>query len=236
MALRKTLAEMRTKVRTNLDEATASFWSATQIDAFINRAMQRVWMEGRKLKDDFFVTSRTSLDGTVTILGESYDTASFQIVAGTREYTLPHDLVEMRAIEVITASYEHVQFFHQDLAEPSFRVLRTIADNAQPFVFFWDVTGERQLVLSHKSDSTLDLRIWYVQLIADLVNATDQCLLPNPLYKAAEEYATAEAMQMDRDANAASWEAKGNQTVLTYMAGAARQSADAEVVRGVFGY
>src|SRR5262245_53882181 len=108
-----TLATMRTAVRTNLDEASASFWSNTQIDGFINQGKDRVWTEVRKLKEDYFLVQRTSLDGSVSILGSSYDTSNFRITSsGTLTYSLPPDLVEVKLIECITSSYEYVRFDH----------------------------------------------------------------------------------------------------------------------------
>ena len=53
MAHRKALSDLRTAVRDNLDEASASFWSNAQLLRFINRAKDRVWVEVRKLKEDF---------------------------------------------------------------------------------------------------------------------------------------------------------------------------------------
>src|SRR5881409_1068320 len=97
----RTLLDLRTAVRDNLDEASASFWSNAQLNRFINRAKDRVWTEVRKLKEDYFLVTRTSTDGNIVIFGNLYDTASFQISnAGTLSYMLPPDHAEMKLIEV----------------------------------------------------------------------------------------------------------------------------------------
>src|SRR5436189_6434837 len=109
---RKALSDMRTAIRDNLDEATASFWSNAQLLRMINRAKDYVWLEAKKLKgQDYFQISRTSLDGTVTILGESYACTDFEIVAGTRTYTLPPDFTgDLHLIECITSGQEFLKF------------------------------------------------------------------------------------------------------------------------------
>ena len=156
MPLYKTLSDLRTLVRDGVDESTASFWSDVRLNRAINGAAQRVWTECRKLKDDFFLTSRTSLDGSVTILGASYATSSFAIVAGTKSYTLPPDVAEVKLIECITSGYEDVVFEPSDLGNPWFVGNRTLTTNVAPSVFRWDVVDQRTLVLDVASDTALD--------------------------------------------------------------------------------
>lgn len=231
MAHRRTLSDLRLAIRDNLDESTAAFWTNAQLNRYINRAKDRVWVEVRKLKADYFVANRASTDGTVTILGESYDTASFQIPVGaTFTRTLPHDFAEMKRIEVITTDFEDVQFYHEDYTSPRFRALRAITDDLSPDAFLFDIVAERTLVYAPRSDTALDLRIWYVQATADLTTDTDTLEIPWPLYKAVEEYATAGALKMDRDPNAAVWEASGNATIANTIGGHARQTQDPEFV------
>ena len=73
MAHHKSRSDLRTSVRFNVDETTASFWSNARIDNCLERAVDRVWTELRKLDGDYFMTTRTSTDGSLTILGETYD-------------------------------------------------------------------------------------------------------------------------------------------------------------------
>ena len=231
MAHRRTLSDLRLAIRDNLDESTAAFWTNAQLNRFINRAKDRAWTEVRKLKSDYFLTNRVSTDGTVTILGESYDTASFQIPTGnTFTRTLPPDFTEMKRIEVTTSTYEDVQFQHVDYAHPEFRALRSITDDQSPDYFIFDIVAERTMVYAPRSDTALDLRIWYVPIVADLTTDTDTLEMPWPLYKAVEEFATSGALKMDRDPNAAVWEASGNATVANAFGAHARQIQDPEFV------
>jgi hypothetical protein len=244
MAYRRTYADLVLGVRDNLDEATASFWTADTIKRTMTRAADIVWLELRKIRADYFLTSRASTDGSVTIYGDSYATSNFAIVAGTKEYTLPADLAEVKLIECITSGYEDVEFIFRDLTDAEFRRARMLTTNQSPRVFYADVIGERTLTIAPASDTALDLRIWYVPatVIVSSVGAsqrsfeasTDELVLPHPLYMAVEEVATWRAQLMDRDANSQAWVAVAQASVARFMGAHARQSSDDEVVRGVF--
>ena len=244
MAYRRLLSDLRTAVRDNLDEATASFWTNAQLNRFLTRAADAVWMECRKLKADFFLLQRTSTDGSVTIYGDSYTTSSFAIVAGTTDYTLPMDLAELRRIDATTSGYESVVFRHADLATSTMRAYRAQTTNQDPTVIWFDVIGERTLTIAPKCSVALDLRLWYVPRtmifstagasLMDFATDTDELALPHPLYLAVEEMATMRAQLMDRDPSATNWEQMAERTVRRFFGAHARQSQDPEVVEGVF--
>jgi hypothetical protein len=228
VAHHRTLLQMRTQVRYNVDEATESFFDDDALNAYLNRAKDRVATEVRKLKDDFFMVSRLSTDGSLTILSESYSASSFAIVAGTSTYTLPPDLLEIKLIEVVTSGYEYVQFVHRDLAHPDMRAAMSITDNVAPSVIYWDIYGERTLRIAPKSDTALDLRLTYVQQFADLSADGDELTMPYPLYMAVEEYATASAMAQDRNPDAAVHESRAKQIISDFFGAHARQTQDIE--------
>jgi hypothetical protein len=231
MAAHKTLADLRTAVRDNLDESTASFWTDAQLNRFLNRAKDRVTSEVRKLKDDAFMVSRSSTDGTLTILGDSFAASGFAVTAGALTLTLPPDYAgDLKLIEVITSSYEDVTFVHRDLAHPDMRAAMAITDSLPPSVFYFDIYGERTLRFAPKSSAALDLRILYNQIQADLTG-TDELTMPHPLYMAVEEYATATAMAMDRNPDAAIHEARAKQIIGEYTGVAARQIQDIELAQ-----
>lgn len=232
MAHRKTLSNLRVAIRDNLDESAATFWTNAQLTRFINRAKDYVWMEVKKLKADYFEINRASTDGALTILSESYAASSFQIPASATTFTrtLPPDMSELKRIEVITTDYETVEFTHKDHALPDFRALRTITDTQPPHSFLWDVVGERTLVYTPYSDTALDLRLWYVPILADLSADDDTLEMPHPTYLMVEELATSRAQIMDRDTTAAVWEQLSKKTVAAFFGGHARQTQDPEFV------
>ena len=234
MAYRKTLSDLRSAVRLNLDEPSPSFWSNANLTTFINRAKDRVWTDVRKVKDDYFIIRRTSLDGSLTILGESYSASGFAIAAGTTDYTMPHDLVELKLIQVITSGYEHVRFQMADLTDPGFRRAMEVTENTAPNVFYADLVGERTMVIAPKSDTALDLRITYVRKLADLSDDSDELEMPDPLYLAVEAYATSHAMMEDRDPNSTVWELRGQRLVADFVGAIARQTQNPRLVRDFF--
>jgi len=241
---RRPLSELRLAVRDNLDEATAAFWSDAQLNRFLSRSAHTIWAEVRKVKADYFLINRASTDGSVNIFGEAYATNLFQIIPGTREYTLPPDLVELKRIDTITSNYEYIQWFYRDLAHPDMRYLRTVTDNQTPSGFLFDIIGERTLAIEPKSDTTLDIRIWYVPTTVinssagasqmDFSADTDQLIMPHPLYMAVEELATWRAQYMDRDPGSDRWQDMANKTVARWMGAHRRQTQDPEIVMGVF--
>lgn len=232
MAHHRTLSQLRSAVRLNLDEASASFWSNADLLIYLNRAKDRVANEVRKLKDDFFTVTRTSGDGTLTILSESYAASSFAIVAGTTTYTMPPDLLEMKLIEVTTSGYETVRFFHRDLTHPDMRAAMQITDNVSPSVIYFDLIAERTMRIAPKSDTALTLQITYVQSFGDLSADGDELTMPYPLYLAVEEYATASAMMQDSNPNAAAHEARARQILEDFFGAHSRQTQDPEYASG----
>lgn len=235
MAHHKTLSDLRETVRFNVDETTAAFWSNARLNSCINRAVDRVWTEVRKLDGDYFMTSRTSADGTQSILGETYDCASFGIVAGTTtSVTLPPDFSEMKLVEVITTGQEWITWHYRRLNDPDFRTLRAIPDQLSPSFFLFALTDERTMHYTPRSDTALALRITYTQAMPALATDTSELEMPHPLYLAVEQFATAHAMAQDRNADAAAWEAMGRQTIANVIGAGGRQSQDPVFVRGMF--
>lgn len=232
MAHHRTLSQLRTAVRDNVDESTAAFWTNASLTRYLNRAKDRVATEVRKLKDDFFTVTRTSGDGALTILSESYSASSFAIVAGTSTYTMPPDLLELKLIEVTTSGYETVRFIHRDLTHHDMRAAMQITDNVSPSVIYFDLIGERTMRIAPKSDTALALQITYVQTFADLSDDSDELTMPYPLYLAVEEYATASAMMQDSNPNAAAHEARGRQIIEDFFGAHSRQTQDVEVATG----
>lgn len=236
MAHRKTRSDLRTSVRYNLDESSASFWTDARLNDCLNRAIDRVWTEVRGLRADYFMTTRTSADGTTTILSESYDCASFQIVAGTTtSVTLPHDFSEMKLVETVQSGYEFVRWYHLDLAHPDFRALRRITDQITPSEFVYDIIDERTMIYAPKSDTTLDISITYTQAMPVLETDATELEMPHPFYEAVIDYATAIAMLQDRDPNAGVWEQYGRTIIAKTVGAHSRQIQDPEFVQDFLG-
>jgi hypothetical protein len=235
-APRKTVAQLLLDVRTNLDENTASFWTDTQLISYIDQAQHVVWTEVKKLKgDDYFDIERNSTDGTVTILTENYDCASFAIAASTTNYTLPPDVAEVKLIDCITSGYEHVRFVFKDRAHPDFRAARQIVETLDPSVgFYCDLMGERTLVIAPKSNRALDLRLSYMPILGTLTATTDTLQVPHALWLAVLDIATKRAQMKDRDSSFIMWEEEAQATIARFFGSNARQTSDPMIVQGLF--
>lgn len=234
-APQKALSTLRTVVRYHVDEATASFWSNARVNAAINHAKDRVWAMARSVKDDYFTVIRTSGDGSLTILGDSYAASNMAFAASTRTYTLPPDFSELRLVEVTTSGYETVRVLLTDMTNPRMRAAMEIVEAQEPSVIYADILGERTLRMAPLINRALDTRVTYVRLLADLSADADTLEMPDALYLAVEYYATAELLMQDRDPNAAAWEARARSVVSEFLGAQARQSQDLVLVRDVFG-
>ena len=228
----RTLLQIRTKVRQNLDEAAPGFWTEANVTDAINAAKDRVWAEVRKAGLDYFVVTRSSTDGALTILGESYAAGSFAIAASTRDYLLPPDFAEMRAIECISSGHEHVRFTARPLSDPQFRGALALTQAMAPAGFLYTIVADRTLRVAPLCDQVLDLRLSYVALLPDLAANTDTTGLPYATDRAVEEYATADCLMADRAPEAAAWEARGNATVARFLGSTQRMTTEPEFAVG----
>ena len=231
---RKTVTEVLLAVRDNLDEDEASFWSDRQIIGYLDQAYHLVWLEVKKLKADYYTVERTSLDGSVTILGEAYATSSFALVANTTRYTLPPDTAEVKLIECITSGYEAVRFTFRDRTHPTFQALRQWTTAVEPTGFLVDLSGERSMVIAPSPNRALDLRLTYVPILDDLTTGTDTLQLPHPLWLAVVDIATKRAQMKDSNSNFIMWERDAQTTVQRFLSSHARQTQDPEYVTGAF--
>ena len=230
----KSLSDLRSLVRDQLDEASASFWTEDQITRYINRGKDRVWNRLKAANEYYCSVTRTSNDGALTIQGESYNASSFRVIAGTTDYLLPPDFDQLCSIEVIQSGYEDVFFTRMDLNDPQFRALRTLVDQQSPFgEIFYDIIQEpATLRMAFKVDVTLNLRITYIQTLPDLADSTDRLTLPNPLYQAVVDYACSYALRQDRSPDAGTYEASGDKLIAEKFGSDLRQTQDVQVARG----
>lgn len=230
----KSLSTLRTMVRDQLDEVSPSFWSEAQLNRYINRAKDRVRTRLRALNDYYCSVTRTSQDGTLTIQGESYPAANFKIVAGTSDYALPPDFDGMSTIECITSGHEDLDFTRKDINDPEFRGARSLPDNQSPWdeVLFCIIGEPAVMRIAPKLDTTLDLRITYIQTLADLSADGDALTLPNPSHLAVVDYATMYALRQDRSPDAGTYEASGDKLLAEEFGSDRRQTQDVQTARG----
>jgi len=233
-APRKTVADLLLAVRQNLDEREEAFWLDTELIARLDDAQHMVWSRVKALKSDYFDVQRSSTDGSVTILGEAYDCAGFAIAASTTSYTLPPDMDELKLIECLTSGYEAVTFAFADMTSAAFRSLLATVDAQEPSGFLCDLIGERTLVVAPKANRALDLKLTYTPILGTLSATTDTLQVPQPLWLAVVDYATARAQMKDRDSSFLMWQQAAEATIARFFGSHARQTQDTEVAEGLF--
>lgn len=230
----KTLGAMRLLVRDQLDEVSPAFWTENQITRYINRAKDRVWNRLKAAVEGYHATTRDSDDTSGPILGETYDPADLQIVAGQTDYPLPPDFDTLLTIECITSGFEDLDFTRLSISDPEFRAARALRDNQEPSgEVYYDIIGEPAVLrIAPKLSRTLDVRVTYVAALADLADDdADRLILPNPLYLAVADYAVMFALRQDRSPDAGTYEASGDKIIAEKFGADHRQTQDVNVAR-----
>jgi hypothetical protein len=164
------------------------------------------------------------------VLGEPYDCTFFRTVAGTRDYALPHDFAAMQEMRCLTPGMEWVRLAYRLATSPDY--IEASQDSVRRTPQFYTLVGERTWRQVPTPDATLDWQLTYTPIHPDLETDAATLEMPHPLYRAVQEYATAEALMMDRSPDAAAWEAKGNASIALFLGAPERQQTDAEYVTG----
>lgn len=233
----KTLSDLRTSVRFNVDETTAAFWSNARLNDCIVHAVDQVRLEALKHDPELFSTTLASTVTTTTILSETYDpSASMRIVAGTTtQITLPPDFLSMQLVETITTGYEDIAWIYRPFNHPDVRAMRALTDQVSPAYFVYSLINERTMAYAPRTNTTLDIQITYTQQLSALATDADTLSMPYPLYVAVEQFATAHALAQDRNPDSAAWEAWGRTSIARVIGSRRKQNQDPEFVQGYLG-
>lgn len=176
-----TLATLRTRARERADMPVAGFIadSATGIDAFINEGVQKLWEKLiRAYGEEFVETSST-----------------FNTVAGTSDYNLPTDLVQLYGVDIAVD-----QFYFA--LRPYNRAERNLYRNSTIGQGLWHqrkpyykLSGMSpgKLRLLPAPDAVYTVTVWYAPSATLLVNTSDTVNFPNGWEKYVVLYA---AIQM----------------------------------------
>src|SRR5689334_5789632 len=177
MAIKKNRSQLETAIRVNLDEVSPSFWGAGDISQYINRAKDRVAMEVRKVRADYLEMTRTSLDGALTILGDTYDAALLRSTPGVTDYTLPPDFQELVSIRCRTSGYEWLRLAYRRQAQPDFRAAQESTTTETPR--YYTILGERTLRIAPPPNAALDWELTYLAVVPDLTAPESTLDLPH---------------------------------------------------------
>lgn len=159
-----TLSELRTLTSVWLDDLQFGYFSAAQIDVWLNNALQ----EAQKLLID---------------AGQNYYIACpvvTSLVINQREYVLPIDFKKLHRLEVIVSGttpnedvvpLQPITLNQQDLVPNK---------TGQPAFYY---VKKNRLVLYPAPDTTLNLRLYYSYRVADMTLDTDEPDLPEEYHE-----------------------------------------------------
>lgn len=156
-----TVSTIISRARTILNEATASFWSDSELVGYIQEGAADLWKALVGVNEDHFFTLSTS-----SSVAANQSTLS----------AVPADLYRIKLIEPTTlSSYVNTFFQPRDYAHPDFRRARSMsAQDPQGTVFFYDVVAEgppvstASIYIAPQSKSAFNLTIGYVKTIGSL--------------------------------------------------------------------
>lgn len=182
----KTLANIRTQVRSYLDETSAADWTDTELNSLINQRYHRVHTAIAGVFEDYKIT--TSFES---------------LVANQQEYTLPTDLYKLRRVEVNYDISNSNSVFQKATPLTSLESVRTrLAETnigsailRNPVYY---VTGLKIGFLPIPTSSgTNAIKYWYVPVLTELSADADTIDIPYPdrYWNIIAEGATADALR-----------------------------------------
>lgn len=133
---------------------------------FINEGKNELWSYLKGLRQDYFGKYSQNSDDAK---GDYFGDLSISV----REYPLPNEAREIKAIEITTPGFEQVIFSFKDMSHPMFREARLSANasgagsGAQVDEYLYDQIGTN-LVLAQYPSQAMSARVWYIAAIPDL--------------------------------------------------------------------
>lgn len=174
-----TVAQVRTRIRAHLEEATASYWTDTEIFNAILRSYRKMWVKIMSIRKDWFQTTA----GTLTL------------VDGTTKYSLPDDCFHVKHIRTTTSGKENVTFKYMSQTSPQFiEALRSDIAITNPSVMWYDIIGNTQIIVAPIPRSTLVAAIEYVPTPIALTDTTGTFGVLDPFLDYVESAATADLL------------------------------------------
>ena len=161
---------------------------------FINDGAQEVWSVVKDLDEDYFGDSSQDTD-------TSKDDYLIDFSPTTREYNLPTNCREIRAIEVLTSGFENRVFTYKPINNPTYQQARRdstangpsgITTTAFFDEYYYTVFGN-QLQLAQFPEAILQAKLWYIAAI-DLISVNDFPSVLFPFNRKIIDFAAQKAM------------------------------------------
>lgn len=150
-----------------LDGTTSPLITQNELLMWCSEAKDKIEKVLRQAKEDYQLVVLQRDDPAFRWAGQTYDPATNLRITGgttgTRYLTLPPDLLELRHIRTLTTGEEERRWEHIDLTNPAFADLhrRIGVDTASGTIYF-DIVGDRTLLLAQTPDVTIDVELIYI--------------------------------------------------------------------------
>lgn len=166
----KTLSDAILRVRTNLDETTPADWTDLEITREINLGYHKIYTAVISMFENYYLK-----------------TGMFNLVANQQEYTttdgIPSNIYKIMRVEIDYNAGTDNSAPARAIYAPLEQILTSI-DNITPgisvltspaYYYFQDTIG---ILPVPTTNVTAGGKIWYVQVVTDLVNTTDVINIP----------------------------------------------------------
>lgn len=169
-------------------------FTTDQYLSFINEGVSEIWSVIKSLDLDYFTNSSEDTDAT-------QDNAFLDLSTAKREYALPAECRELRALECLTVGFEDRVFEYRQFNDPIFQEARresTASGSATATSFsgtrnryYYTIFGT-QFILAQYPESALNLKLWYIKAIND-VSVADFPEILRPFDKKIVDFSTQRA-------------------------------------------
>jgi len=133
--------------------------------AFVNEGKDEIWAIMKAVREDYFLHKSQNTTSTD-------DDYFADLTIANREFVLPNDFHQLKAIEVLNTGKNEVEFAYRDWANPEFQeARRTSTSNAiggQRTTYFFTIGGKDQFIMAQFPEIAFNLQIWYIRSLPDL--------------------------------------------------------------------
>lgn len=142
--------------------------------SLLNDGVAEVWSVVRSLDLDYFA----AFSQPTTSADDNY---FVDLTSTVREYDLPKNCRELRAIECLTVGFEDKRFEFRRFDDPEFQSVRrvsTAGGSGTAATYVYTVFGN-QFMLAQFPEATLRLKLWYIKSIDEIdINTIPDILFP----------------------------------------------------------
>lgn len=219
-------------VRINLNEPLAqdsdllvassgSNWLNSDLLVHLNRGKNRLWDLIRRVRENYFLTTGSSLS----------------ITSATKEFTLPTDFRQLVGIKCTTSGYEYLKFTASNTSDEEWKSRDAVPSGNSQNVddLLYVIVGNSKIKFADYPPTSLTLSLDYINVLADFtLSASSTIDINDEQCDWLEAYVTKKAlMKTPTDLRLPAWDAELDKlTLMVIDSVSGRQIRDAEYVEG----